>query len=694
MLAGRTHPMGATWDGSGTNFAVYSDVAERVELCLFDERGTETRLRMPEALGGIWHGRVDGVGPGQRYGYRVHAPFRPAEGSLCNPHKLLLDPYSLALAGDVSWHDAVFPHVLGRPDVVMSEEDSAPHVPRSVVVDPSFDWKGDQPLERPWHDTVIYEAHVRGLTKLHPDVPPELRGTYAGLAHPAVIAHLVTLGVTAVELLPVHAYLNARHLQERGLSQYWGYDTLAFLAPHAGYARSDRPEGIVREFKEMVRALHAAGLEVILDVVYNHTAEGSPAGPMLSLKGFDTAGYYRLDPEDRSRFVDYTGTGNSLNMQNPHVLQLIMDSLRYWAVEMHVDGFRFDLAPVLARELSDVDRLSSFFDIIHQDPVMNHVKLIAEPWDLGPGGFQVGNFPPLWSEWNGVYRDSVRDYWRGQAPVSELARRLSGSSDLYQSQRRHPRASVNFVTAHDGFTLRDLVSYEKKRNEANGEENRDGDSHNRSWNCGAEGPTDDPAVLALRSRQQRNFLTTLLLSHGVPMISMGDESGRTQGGNNNAYCQDNEISWLHWDAADAGLLEFTRKLVALRREHPTFSRRRYLDGEREITWLTPDATEMDDSRWNDASARALAILFHGGPMPGHDDEGRPLRDDSFCLMLNAWREPVRFVTPPTPGGAAWTCEIDTSGESRPQLPEGAELLVAAHSIVVLRRPQRIAPSPA
>jgi isoamylase len=687
MLEGRPHPLGATWDGTTTNFAVFSGAAERVDLCLFDEEGRETRFAMIDSLGDVWHVAAEGVGPGQRYGFRVHGPWNPAEGLLCNPNKLLLDPYARALDGTLRWHDSLFPHVLGGGPGEQSPLDSAPHAQRSVVIDPSFDWKGDVRLERPWHGLVIYEAHVKGMTKLHPEVPEALRGTYAGLAHPAVVEHLVALGVTAVELLPIHAFLHARHLVDRGLRQYWGYDTLGFLAPHGEYAAARDPQEGVREFKSMVRALHAAGIEVILDVVYNHTAEGSPAGPMLSLKGFDAPAYYRLDPADRSRFVDYTGTGNSLNMQSPHVLQLIMDSLRYWAVEMHVDGFRFDLAPVLARELSDVDRLSSFFDIIHQDPVMNRVKLIAEPWDLGPGGYQVGNFPPLWSEWNGRYRDSVRDFWRGQGSVAELARRISGSSDLYQGQRRLPRASVNFVTAHDGFTLRDLVSYDHKHDEANGEDNRDGESHNRSWNCGVEGPTDDPAVLALRARQQRNFLTTLALSQGVPMIAMGDELGRSQGGNNNAYCQDNEVSWMDWRSADRDLLEFTRRLLALRRGHPVFTRHRFLEGERDIAWLAPGGEEMDEARWNDGNARALTVLFHGGLLRDSDATGRRLSDDAFALMVNAWREPVGFRAPPSRDGVSWTCEIDTAQRQRGKIPGGASLELEAHSLVLLRRPE-------
>jgi isoamylase len=552
---GQPYPLGATFDGVGTNFAVFSEIAERVELCLFDDAGQETRVDLPEVTAHCWHGYLPDVGPGQPYGFRVHGPWAPADGQRANPAKLLLDPYAKAVAGAVQWNEAVFAHRFADPENSRNDDDSAPFVPRSVVVNPYFDWANDRNPRTPWHDTIVYEAHVKGFTARHPDIPQALRGTYAGLGHPAAVEYLSRLGVTAVELMPVHQFIHDAHLVERGLRNYWGYNSIGYLAPHNGYAATRQPGQPVQEFKQMVKSLHEAGIEVILDVVYNHTAEGNHLGPVLSFKGLDNAAYYRLSPEDRRYYVDYTGTGNSLNMRHPHVLQLIMDSLRYWVAEMHVDGFRFDLCAALARELHDVDRLSAFFDLIQQDPVVRRVKLIAEPWDVGEGGYQVGNFPPLWSEWNGKFRDCVRDYWRSaDQTLAEFASRITGSSDLYASTGRRPYASVNFVTAHDGFTLRDLVSYNDKHNEANGEDNRDGESHNRSWNCGAEGASDDPEILALRGRQVRNFLATLLLSQGVPMLLAGDELGRTQGGNNNAYCQDNETSWIDWQAADPALL--------------------------------------------------------------------------------------------------------------------------------------------
>ena len=550
---GRPYPLGATYDGAGTNFSVFSEVAERVELCLFDEDGAETRITMPEVTAYCWHCYVPGVGPGQRYGYRVHGPYEPRAGHRCNPAKLLLDPYAKAVEGQVDWGEAVFPYRFGAPDSV-NHSDSASHMPKAVVTNPWFDWANDRPPMSPYHEAVIYEMHVKGLTMRHPGVPEELRGTYAGIAHPTVVEYLLMLGVTAVELLPVHQFVHDAHLESKGLRNYWGYNSIAYLAPHNEYSSTGQDGQQVQEFKQMVKTLHEAGIEVILDVVYNHTAEGNHMGPILSLKGIDNAGYYRLVDDDRRYYYDTTGTGNSLDMRHPHVLQLIMDSLRYWVTEMHVDGFRFDLAATLARQFHEVDRLSAFFDLIQQDPVVSQVKLIAEPWDLGEGGYQVGSFPPLWSEWNGKYRDHVRDFWRGEPKLlDEFAYRFTGSSDLYESGGRRPFASINFVTAHDGFTLADLVSYNEKHNETNGEDNNDGESHNRSWNCGAEGPSPDPGIIELRARQQRNFLATLLLSQGVPMVLGGDEMGRTQHGNNNAYCQDNEVSWFDWENQETSL---------------------------------------------------------------------------------------------------------------------------------------------
>ncbi len=578
VWSGLPHPLGATYDGQGTNFALFSEVADRVDLVLVDDDGVHSTIPLPEVDGFVWHCYLPGVGPGQRYGYRVHGPWDPAVGHRCNPAKLLLDPYTRAVDGTTDNHASLFERAQGRADAA----DSAGHTMLGVVTDPFFDWGDDRPPRRRYAESVIYEAHVRGLSRTHPDVPPELRGTYAGLAHPAVVNHLTSLGVTAVELMPVHQFVHDGVLQDRGLSNYWGYNTIGFFAPHNGYAALGTRGQQVTEFKSMVKTLHEAGLEVILDVVYNHTAEGNERGPTLSFRGIDNASYYRLVDGDWQHYYDTTGTGNSLLMRHPYVLQLIMDSLRYWVTEMHVDGFRFDLAATLARQFHEVDRLSAFFDLIQQDPVISRVKLIAEPWDVGEGGYQVGNFPSLWSEWNGKYRDAVRDFWRAEDhTLGEFASRLTGSSDLYQHSRRRPRASVNFVTAHDGFTLRDLVSYNDKHNEANGEDNRDGESHNRSWNCGAEGATRDPAVRELRGRQQRNLLATLLLSQGIPMLSHGDELGRTQRGNNNAYCQDNDLSWIDWrlDDEQRSLLDFVRRLIALRADHPVLRRRRYFRGD-------------------------------------------------------------------------------------------------------------------
>ena len=596
------YPLGASFDGVGTNFAIYSGVAEKVELCLFDERGNETRHELPEVTGYTWHGYAPNVGPGQRYGFRVHGPYDPDRGKRCNPAKLLLDPYATAVDGQVRWNPGVFPYRLGdhREDHARSRADNARSMPKSVVTNPWFDWANDHPPRTPLSDTIVYEVHVKGFSARNPNVPADLRGTYAGLAHPASIAHLRSLGITAVELLPVHQFVHDSHLVDKGLRNYWGYNSICYLAPHNEYSSAGQLGQQVQEFKAMVKALHEAGIEVILDVVYNHTAEGNHLGPMLSFRGIDNEAYYRLVAENPRFYYDTTGTGNSLNMRNPHVLQLIMDSLRYWVTEMHVDGFRFDLAATLARQFHEVDRLSAFFDLIQQDPVVSRVKLIAEPWDIGEGGYQVGNFPPLWSEWNGKYRDTVRDFWRGEpATLGEFANRFTGSSDLYEATGRRPFASINFVTAHDGFTLNDLVSYNEKHNEANGEGNADGESHNRSWNCGVEGPTDDLEVLSLRERQKRNFLATLLLSQGVPMLLGGDEMGRTQGGNNNAYCQDNEVSWFDWSDTREHwtLVEFTQRLTRLRARHAIFRRRRWFQGRpihgqgcNDVEWFRPDGS--------------------------------------------------------------------------------------------------------
>ena len=692
MSPGEAFPLGANWDGSGTNFCLYSQLAEAVELCLFDEDGNERRYRLPEVDAYCWHGHLEGVGPGTRYGYRVHGPYRPADGLRCNPAKLLLDPYAKAVDGEVSWGQEVFPYPLGADDLTADDSDSAPHMPKGIVIDPAFDWGDDRPPRTRWADTVIYETHVKGLTWRHPEVPPELRGTYSGVAHPALIDHFTRLGVTAVELMPVHHFVHDDRLVSLGLRNYWGYNSIAFLAPHNAYA-SRRGHRVVNELKEMVRSLHAAGIEVILDVVYNHTAEGNHLGPELSMRGIDNPSYYRLVDGNPRMYHDTTGTGNSLNMRHPHVLQLLMDSLRYWVQEMHVDGFRFDLAATLARQFHEVDRLSAFFDLIQQDPVINQVKLIAEPWDVGDGGYQVGNFPPLWSEWNGKYRDSVRDYWRqAGASIGELAERLTGSSDLYEATGRRPFASINFVTCHDGFTLRDLVSYDTKHNEANGEDGRDGSDDNRSWNCGEEGETDDPGVLALRRRQARNFLATLLVSQGVPMLLGGDELGRTQGGNNNAYCQDSGISWYDWEHLDGDLLAWTEAVVALRRSHPVLRRRRFFQGRPlrssqrrgalpDIGWFKPDGQEMTDTDWRVGYAKSLAVFLNGSAIPDPDELGRPVVDDSFYLLFNAWDQELGFTLPGPRWGRAWTVSLDTAAD-RPASSPGASY--RARQVVRLR----------
>ncbi|MEU7650288.1 glycogen debranching protein GlgX [Streptomyces huasconensis] len=695
---GRPFPLGATYDGEGTNFALFSEVADRVDLVLIHEDGTHRDVTLSEVDGFVWHCYLPGVGPGQRYGYRVHGPWNPAAGHRCNPAKLLLDPYARALEGQVDNHASLYERAADGPDPA----DSAGHTMLSVVTDPSFPWEGDQPLRRPYADTVIYETHVRGLTLTHPGVPDELRGTYAGLATEAVIDHLLALGVTAVELMPVHQYVQDGFLRDRGLSNYWGYTSIGFFAPHNAYAaRGSRGEQVT-EFKSMVKKLHAAGLEVILDVVYNHTAEGNENGPTLAFRGIDNASYYRLAQDDPAHYFDTTGTGNSLLMRHPNVLQLVMDSLRYWVTEMHVDGFRFDLAATLARQFYEVDRLSAFFDLVQQDPVVGRVKLIAEPWDVGEGGYQVGNFPPLWSEWNGKYRDSVRDFWRGEEhSLAEFASRLTGSSDLYQHDRRRPRASINFVTAHDGFTLRDLVSYNDKHNEDNGEDNRDGESMNRSWNCGVEGPTTDEAVLELRARQQRNFLATLMLSQGIPMLAHGDELGRTQRGNNNAYCQDNEISWIDWDLDDEqrDLIEFTRRAIALRAAHPVLRRRRFFRGETathdgqplaDLVWLRPDAREMTEADWQRGDAHAVCAFLNGDAIAEPDSRGRPVVDDSFLLLLNSYREPVVFRLPGATYGERWSSRIDTTDplgvSDETEHKAGGVVTVEAHSLLLLSRP--------
>jgi isoamylase len=699
---GHPYPLGATYDGDGTNFALFSEVAERVVLCLFGADGRESAVELTERDAFVWHCFLPSVGPGQRYGYRVYGPHDPAAGLRCNPSKLLLDPYAKAVDGDISWGQPVFGYNFGDPDSI-NTEDSAPHMAKSVVINPIFDWSGDRSPETPYHDTVIYEAHVKGLTRLNRHLPEEYRGTYAGVAHPEMIEHYRKLGVTAVELLPVHQFVHDEHLVRRGLTNYWGYNSIAFLAPHNAYSGTGGLGQQVQEFKGMVKSLHEAGIEVILDVVYNHTAEGNQMGPTLCFRGIDNPAYYRLVENDKRYYMDYTGTGNSLLVRNPHVLQLIMDSLRYWVTDMHVDGFRFDLAAALAREFYDVDRLSTFFDLVQQDPIVSRVKLIAEPWDLGAGGYQVGNFPPLWTEWNGKYRDTVRDFWRAHEPgISEFASRLTGSSDLYESDGRRPSASINFVTAHDGFTLHDLAAYNDKHNEANGEDNRDGTDDNRSWNCGVEGPTTDPDVLALRGRQVRNFLTTLLISQGVPMLVAGDELGRTQNGNNNPYCQDSEISWIDWDAADTDLVEFTALVSALRRDNPVFRRRRFFNGRTirgtgggeaelsDIIWLKPDGDEMSDVDWESGFTRSLGVFLNGRGIPDRGVHGETVVGASVLLFFNAHYEPIGFRVPPAAYGEVWEHAVDTAVETAvaqadPAVVKPGQVVpVEARSIVILR----------
>lgn len=699
---GQPYPLGATWDGVSVNFALFSENATAVELCLFDDNEQETaRLRVCEQTDHVWHISLPGVKPGQLYGYRVHGPYEPQAGHRFNPSKLLLDPYAKAINGDMRWSGALFGYTLGAAegDLTFDERDSGAGMPKSVVIDSSFDWAGDKPPHIPWHGTLIYELHTKGFTMRHPEVPEALRGTYAGLAHPAVIEYLKQLGITAVELLPIHQFVRDKHLLDQGLTNYWGYNSIGFFAPDCGYSANGCKGEQVAEFKQMVKALHAAGIEVILDVVYNHTGEGSQLGPTLCFRGIDNAAYYRLVESDARYYMDYTGCGNTLNMMHPRTLQLIMDSLRYWVQEMHVDGFRFDLAAALARELYEVDRLGAFFDIIHQDPVLSQVKLIAEPWDLGADGYQVGNFPVLWAEWNGVYRDTVRSFWRGdEGQVSDLAYRLTGSSDLYEQGGRKPYASINFVTAHDGFTLADLVSFNEKHNEANGDENRDGHENNLSWNCGVEGASDDPSVLALRARQQRNFLATLLLSQGVPMLQAGDESGRTQQGNNNTYCQDNELSWVDWELNESnqGLLEFARFVIRLFHVHPVLRRGKFFQGRwirgseiRDLVWFRADGNEMTEEDWANPYARSVALRLAGDAITEVDARGNRIEDDTLLIVLSALNQPMQFTLPQHPSAAKWELLIDTrqpNGRPTRTVPVscGDSFELEAHSLALFR----------
>ena len=696
---GSPYPLGATYDGSGTNFALFSEAATRVELCLFADDGTETRIPLPERDAFVWHGFLPNVGPGQRYGYRVHGPYAPEQGHRCNPSKLLLDPYAKAVDGDIDWDQACFSYTWGD-ESSFNDQDSAPHMSKAVVISPFFDWDNDRPPRTPYNATVIYEAHVKGLTQTHPEIPEEIRGTYAAVAHPVMIEHYKKIGVTAIELMPVHQFIHDNHLADRGMTNYWGYNTIGFFAPHNDYASSGQGGQQVQEFKAMVKALHAHGLEVILDVVYNHTAEGNQLGPTLSFRGIDNSAYYRLVAGDQNHYYDTTGTGNTLLMKHPHVLQLIMDSLRYWVTEMHVDGFRFDLASSLARQFHEVDRLSAFFDLVQQDPVVSQTKLIAEPWDIGEGGYNVGQFPPLWTEWNGKYRDVMRDYWRGEPEtLADFASRLTGSADLYEEDGRRPYASINFVTAHDGFTMQDLVSYNDKHNQANGEDGNDGERHNSSWNCGVEGETDDLDVVALREQQKRNFLTTLILSQGVPMLLHGDELGRTQGGNNNVYAQDSELAWIDWDRAkEFGFLtEFVGRLTKLRADHPVFRRRRHFSGRvtqasgvRDIGWFTPAGGWMTDDDWDSGYAKSVAVFLNGEGIREPDARGERITDDSFFLLFNGHHEPIAFVLPDLGAGERWQVEIDTAAplhdEADPRIAKtGEPVEVDARSVQVLRK---------
>jgi isoamylase len=698
VYPGNPYPLGATWDGEGVNFALYADNASGVELCLFATAQDEVesvKVKFVERSHHVWHAYFPDIRPGQLYGYRVSGNYDPQNGHRFNPSKLLIDPYAKAIAGTIDWDDSLFGYEVGSPDedLSYSETDSAPFLPKCVVIASDFEWGNDKAPKIPYHKSIIYETHVKGFTQLHPEIPADIRGSYAALAHPVTIKYLTELGITAIELMPVHHFVADRHLKERGLTNYWGYNTIGFFAPDARYASSGVLGEQVLEFKRMVKALHEANIEVILDVVYNHTAEGNHLGPTLSFKGIDNAAYYRL-VDDKRYYMDYTGTGNTLNANLPNVLRLMMDSLRYWILEMHIDGFRFDLASTLARELHEVNRLSAFFDIIHQDPVISQVKLIAEPWDVGEGGYQVGKFPQDWAEWNGKYRDCIRDYWRGaDSMLGEFAARFTGSPDLYESDYRRPTASINFITAHDGFTLEDLVSYNEKHNEANGEDNMDGESHNRSWNCGIEGPTNDPVVLKLRNRQRRNLMATLFLSQGVPMLVAGDEIGRTQLGNNNAYCQDNEISWLHWDKAHEELLKFTRHIINLRKEHPTFCRRRWFQGQpikgiglEDIAWFLPDGSEMSEEHWNNDFAKSLAIYLNGRGLHSVGSKGESILDDSFYLIFNAHHEPLQFTLPPAKYAKTWLRILDTSyaDHEEKEFAANGVLTAEGRSIIVLK----------
>ena len=704
VYPGSPYPLGATWDVEGVNFALYADNATGVDLCLFNslEDDVESvKIRMKERTHHIWHVYVPDLLPGQLYGYRVYGPFDPLNGCRYNPNKLLIDPYAKAISGTILWHNSLFGYEMGHPDEDLSfnDEDSAPYIPKSVVIDPNFDWEGDKSPKIPYYKTIIYETHVKGFTQMHPEIPANIRGTYAGMAHPVTIKYLQDLGITAVELMPVHQFVNDSILQDKGLSNYWGYNTIGFFAPDVRYASCSSLGDQVVEFKEMVKALHKANIEVILDVVYNHTAEGNHLGPTLSFKGIDNASYYRLMEDNKRYYMDYTGTGNTLNANLPNVLRLMMDSLRYWILEMHVDGFRFDLAATLARELHEVDRLSAFFDIIHQDPVISQVKLIAEPWDIGEGGYQVGKFPPGWAEWNGLYRDNMRDFWRGaDSMLGEFGQRFTGSPDLYQDDYRRPTASINFITAHDGFTLNDLVSYNEKHNEANGEDNKDGEDHNGSWNCGTEGDTDDQWILNLRSRQKRNLLTTLFLSQGVPMLLAGDEISRTQGGNNNAYCQDNEISWLNWAKADQALLAFTRKLIHLRKNHPVFCRRRWFQGQpikgiglEDIAWFLPDGSEMSEEHWLMDYAKSLGVYLNGRGVHTMGPKGENIIDDSFYLIFNAYHDPLDYTLPAEKYGSQWTKILDTNldyldEDGQETFEAGDSIRIEGRSVVLLKHP--------
>ena len=690
---GSMYPLGASYDGAGVNFALYSQVAQKVELCLFDEHDAETRIEMTEQNSYVWHNYIPGLQPGQRYGYRVYGPYDPMHGLRCNPNKLLLDPYAKAIEGNIDGDESLFSYWFKSPDdtSAMNDLDSAAHTMKSAVINPYFDWGNDQHPYISYHDSVIYEAHVRGMTNLNMDVPPDIRGTYAGLAYPSVIEYLKKLGITAIELMPIHQFVNDSFLQEKGLSNYWGYNTIGFFAPHNAYSSSGERGEQVNEFKSMVKAYHRAGMEVILDVVYNHTAEGNHMGPTLSFKGIDNASYYRLVEGDQQHYFDTTGTGNSLLMRSPHALQLITDSLRYWVTEMHVDGFRFDLAATLARQFQEVDKLSAFFDIVEQDPIISRVKLIAEPWDLGSGGYQVGGFPSSWSEWNGRYRDTVRDFWRSQpSTLPEFASRLMGSSDLYQVNGRRPVASVNFITAHDGFTMNDLVSYNEKHNEANGEGNRDGESNNRSWNCGVEGPTNIPDVNDLRQRQMRNMFATLLFSQGIPMICGGDEVARTQQGNNNAYCQDNEISWTNWhlDKGRKELLAFVSKLIHLRLDHPVLHRRRFFTGREpgddsnmipQVEWFDHTGSIMDMDDWQNTHAFSMMIYLNGSDIPEVDWYGNRMVDNDFILIFNAHYEPIMFTLPDERYGRKWQLVVDTHNPDEPELSYEAGFMITAQS---------------